>query len=238
MDASITRSISATTGTFSHVYAEVRPSPWATAIARIMASGVRSLRVVPSAARLTQNGSTIAISLCAARSDTASPHASRVRAVAGSVGSMRSSILPASNRMAVIEAASYAVNRSSSSNAVPNRPPRFIEPTTTLSSSAPSSSRSSRTSGVPSTPSTPGRDSATRNRSSRSTRLAMAVGRPRTPSAPRAGWSAATSMSPRSAGGTSARRARAAAAAAIASGCPALVRTSICRISSRIVRPQ
>ena len=42
-----------------------------------------------------------------------------------------------------IASASYAVNRSSISKVVPARPPRFIEPMTTLPSSAPRSSRSS-----------------------------------------------------------------------------------------------
>src|ERR1700757_1113102 len=58
---------------------------------------------------------------------------------------------------------------------------------TTLSSSAPSSSRSSMMSAVPSTPSTPGRDKASDMRSSRSTRSAMAIGRAPARSAPRGG---------------------------------------------------
>ncbi len=81
-------------------------------------------------------------------------------AVAASSGSMRSSILPPWKPGPRDPSASYAVNRSSISKPVPARPPRFIEPITTLPSRAPSSSRSSRMSAVPSTPSTPGRASA------------------------------------------------------------------------------
>ena len=91
-----------------------------------------------------------------------------VAAVAGSSGSIRSSILPPSKPIRAIAAASYPVNRSSISNTDPASPPRFIEPMTILPSSAPSSSRSSSTSAVPSTPPTPGRSRATQSRSSRS----------------------------------------------------------------------
>ena len=133
----------------------------------------------------------MAISPCAARSLTAWAQDSMVTAVAGSSGSIRKSILPPSNPIRAIAAASYPVNRSSISKTVPARPPRFIEPMTTLSSSTPSSSRSSMMSAVPSTPLTPGRPSASDIRSSSSARSAMAMGRSPTRSAPRAGWSAA-----------------------------------------------
>src|ERR1700712_4631804 len=66
---------------------------------------------------------------------------------------------------------------------------------TTLSSSAPSSSRSSRMSGEASSPSTPGRLRAVTRRSSSSIREPIAIGRSPTPNAPRAGWSAATIIS-------------------------------------------
>ena len=130
-------------------------------------------------------------------------HASSVETVPGSSRSMRHNIFPPFIRAAAVAAAVAAVIRSSSSNCAPARPPRFIEENTTLSSSAPSSSRSSRMSEVASTPSTPGSASAARSRSSRSVRLFIAVGRDPTPRAPRAGWSAATIISlplPRTAG--------------------------------------
>jgi len=57
----MTRSMSGTTGTFSHVYADVVPRPEATAMACIIASGDRSLRTRPST-RCEMNGSIIAIS--------------------------------------------------------------------------------------------------------------------------------------------------------------------------------
>ncbi len=105
---------------------------------------------------------------------------------------MRHNIFPPFILAAAVAAAVAAVILSSSSNCAPARPPRFIDENTTLSSSAPSSSRSSRMSEVASTPSTPGSASAARSRSSRSVRLFIAVGREPTASAPRAGWSAAT----------------------------------------------
>jgi hypothetical protein len=71
-------------------------------------------------------------------------------------------------------------------------PPRFIDPMTTLPSSAPSSSNSSITSGEPSTPSTSGCANAVTRRSSRLRRSAIAIGFPPLARAPRAGWSAAT----------------------------------------------
>ena len=194
VDAVMTRSMSGTTGTFSQVYADVVPRPEATAMARIMASGDRSLRTRPST-RWQMNGSIMAISRREARSDTACAQACRVAAVARSSGSMRSSILPPSNPIRATAAASYPVNRSSISKTVSARPPRFIEPSTTLPSSAPSSSRSSSTSAEPSTPSTPGRASATQSRSSRLVRSAMAVISRPARSVPRAGWSAAISTS-------------------------------------------
>ena len=151
-----------------------------------MASGDRSLRTRPST-RWAMNGSTMAMSLRPARSDTACAHACMVSAVAGSSGSIRSSILPPSNPIRATAAASYPVNRSSTSKTVSARPPRFIEPMTIFPSSAPSSSRSSSTSAVPSTPPTPGRSSATQSRSSRSARSAMASRLRPARSDPRAG---------------------------------------------------
>jgi hypothetical protein len=105
VEAAMTRSISGTTGTLSQVRAELAPSPEATDIARIIASGDRSLRTRPSTRRL-MNGSIIAISPRRARSVTARAQASRVDTVAGSAGSMRSSILPPSNRADSIAAGS------------------------------------------------------------------------------------------------------------------------------------
>jgi hypothetical protein len=101
----MTRSISGTTGTLSQVRAEVAPSPEATEMALIMASADRSLRTRAST-RWLMNGSTMAIRPWPARSVTACAHDSRVAAVAGSAGSMRSSILPPSNRIASSAAAS------------------------------------------------------------------------------------------------------------------------------------
>ena len=74
-------------------------------MARIMASGDRSLRTRPFT-RWAMNGSTMAISRRPARSDTAWAHACMVSAVAGSPGSIRSSILPPSNPIRDIAAAS------------------------------------------------------------------------------------------------------------------------------------
>src|SRR5690606_32546640 len=103
-------------------------------------------------------------------------------------------------------------------NAAPASPPRFIEPTTTLPSKAPRSSKSSRMSAVASTPLTPGRSRATSRRSSSSPRSAIAIGSRPAPSAPRAGWSAAiTSNLPEGPTKLSGRTRRA-AASAIASG--------------------
>ncbi len=141
------------------------------------------------------NGSITAMSWRWARPVTASAQACSVLAVAGSAGSMRSSILPPSRPAVAIPGALYPVNRSSTSNAAPGSPPRFIEPSTTLSSSAPSSNRSSTMSADPSIPSTPGRPSATRMRSSRSARFAIAIGRSPAASTPRAPWSAAMIIS-------------------------------------------
>jgi L-fucose isomerase-like protein len=101
----MTRSMSGTTGTFSQVYAEVVPRPEATVMARIIASGDRSLRIRPST-RCEMNGSIIANSRRPARSDTACAQACRVAAVAGSSASMRSSILPPSNPIRATAAAS------------------------------------------------------------------------------------------------------------------------------------
>src|SRR5690242_11525581 len=89
---------------------------------------------------------------------------------------------------------------------------------TTLSSSAPSSSRSSTMSAVPSTPSTPGLDRASDIRSSRSARSAMAIGRSPARSAPRAGWSAAMMKIWLSAPSSDIRRRRPAAASAMVCG--------------------
>ncbi len=74
-------------------------------MARIIASGDRSLRTRPST-RCEMNGSIIATSRRAARSDTACAQACSVAAVAGSSGSMRSSILPASNPIRAMAGAS------------------------------------------------------------------------------------------------------------------------------------
>jgi hypothetical protein len=101
----MTRSMSGTTGTFSQVYADVVPRPEATAMARIIASGDRSLRTRPST-RCEMNGSIIATRRREARSETAWAQACRVAAVAASSGSMRSSILPPSNPARAIDAAS------------------------------------------------------------------------------------------------------------------------------------
>jgi hypothetical protein len=133
------------------------------------------------------NGSTIAMSLRRASPSTACAQASSVDTVAASCGSMRSSILPPCQPAASMPDGEQPVNRSSTSKTVPARPPRFMEPITTLPSSAPSSSRSSSTSAVPSTPSTPGLPSATTRRRSSSARSPIAVGCAPTRSAPRAG---------------------------------------------------
>ena len=101
----MTRSMSGTTGTFSQEYAEVVPRPEATAMARIMASGDRSLRTRPST-RWQMNGSIIATSRRAARSEMACAQACSVAAVAWSPGSIRNSILPASNPIRAIAPAS------------------------------------------------------------------------------------------------------------------------------------
>jgi hypothetical protein len=101
----MTRSMSGTTGTFSQVYADVVPRPEATAMARIIASGDRSLRTRPST-RCEMNGSIIATSRRAARSDTACAQACSVAAVATSSGSIRSSILPPSNAIRAMAGAS------------------------------------------------------------------------------------------------------------------------------------
>src|SRR6476660_9667326 len=183
---SITRSISSTTGNFIQVYAEVEPRPCPMWIDLITASADRSLRTLPST-RVDMNGSSIAIRPCDARSSIARAHASSVATVPGSPRSMRHNIFPPFILAAAVAAAVAAVILSSSSNCAPARPPRFIEENTTLSSSAPSSTRSSRMSEVASTPSTPGSASAARSRSSRSVRLFIAVGREPTASAPRAG---------------------------------------------------
>ena len=188
-------------------------------MARIIASGDRSLRTRPPSRR-AMNGSIIAVSRCRARSDTACAQACRVAGVAGSRGSMRTSILPPSKPIRAMAGASYPVNRSSISKTVSARPPRFIEPITILPSSAPRSSRSSSTSAVPSTPSTPGRPSATHSRSSRPARSAMAVWSRPARRMPRAVWSAAISTSrPENAGA----RWRWTAASATISGCRARV---------------
>jgi len=101
----MTRSMSGTTGTFSQLYADVVPRPEATAMARIIASGDRSLRIRPST-RWEMNGSIIATSRRAARSDTACAQACSVAEVARSSGSMRRSILPPSNLIRVMDTAS------------------------------------------------------------------------------------------------------------------------------------
>ena len=80
-------------------------SPEAMILALTIASGDRSLLTRPST-RWVMNGSTMAMSLRPARSDTARAHASNVAAVAGSSGSIRSSILPPSKPIRVIAAAS------------------------------------------------------------------------------------------------------------------------------------
>ena len=69
--------------------------PAATVMARMVASTPRSIRTRPST-RWEMNGSTMAISRCAASSLTARPQASTVATVLGSSGSIRSSILPPS----------------------------------------------------------------------------------------------------------------------------------------------
>jgi len=74
-------------------------------MARIIASGDRSLRTRPST-RCEMNGSIIAISRRSARSDTACAQACRMPAVAGSPGSMRGSILPPSNPIRAMAGAS------------------------------------------------------------------------------------------------------------------------------------
>src|ERR1700757_2373471 len=91
---------------------------------RITASGDRSLRTRPSMG-CEMNGSTIAISACEARSLTARAQASIVTTVAGSSGSMRNSILPPSNPIRAMLAASYPVNRSSILNPGPGQPAAF-----------------------------------------------------------------------------------------------------------------
>ena len=117
----------------------------------------------------------------------------------------------------------------------PSRPPRFIEPMTTLSSRAPRSSSSSTTSGVPSTPSTSGWLSASARRASSERRSAIAIGSPPDASAPRAGWSAATrNRVPRSLRIRPGRR-RAAYALAIAPGSPARVASRSRHFSSERV---
>ncbi len=73
--------------------------------ARMMASDDRSLRTRPST-RWQTNGSTMAISRRPASSFTAPAQAWMAAAVAGSSGSMRSSILPPSKPMASMAAAS------------------------------------------------------------------------------------------------------------------------------------
>ena len=73
--------------------------------ARIIASGLRSLRIFPLL-RWEMNGSTMAISWRAASSLTAVLQASSVRAVAGSSGSIRISILPPSKPAVAMLAAS------------------------------------------------------------------------------------------------------------------------------------
>src|SRR5215217_1440365 len=181
------------------------------------ASGLRSLLTRPSTRR-DRNGSSIATTPARASSVIARPEVSSIPTVPGSSRSIRLSILAASKRASTTPATSYPVIRSSSSKLAPARPPRFIEATTTLSSSAPSSSRSSAISAVASRPSTPGRASAARSRSSMSVRLFIAAGRPWADSAPRAGWSAATSMSRPSSGRKAGRRLRAASARRMACG--------------------
>ena len=161
----------------------------------ITASGLRSLRTLPST-RVDMNGSSIAIRPMRgqlvdrprARCQRGRPCRDR-RDRCGTTSFRRSSAprrwprrWPRSSGRRV-------------RTARPASPPRFIDENTTLSSSAPSSSRSSRMSEVASTPSTPGSASAARNRSSRSVRLFIAVGRDPTARAPRAGWSAATIIS-------------------------------------------
>ena len=175
--------------------------------------------------RTERNGSTIAISRSSASAVTACGAGLQRGGGAGVVEA------DPREHLAAVEAegrdlggACRPVKRSSSSNAAPCNPPRFIEPMTTLSSSAPISRRSSRMSGVPSTPSTPGRATAVASRSSRSLRLAMAIPSARTPRAPRAGWSAAT-MRRRPSVPTSGRRWRAAQADAMRPGSRA--RTSV-----------
>ncbi len=81
------------------------PSADATATDLMTASGDRSLRTRPST-RWQMNGSTMAIRPRAASSLTACAHDSIVAAVAGSSGSMRNSILPPSNPIRAIAAAS------------------------------------------------------------------------------------------------------------------------------------
>ncbi len=95
-----------------------------------------------------------------ASSLTACGAASSVATVPGSPRQIRVSILPPSSPRACDLRRAVAGEAVVELEGGALRPPRFIEPMTTLPSSAPSSSRSSRMSGVPSTPSTPGRSSA------------------------------------------------------------------------------
>ncbi len=110
----------------------------------ITASGVRSLRTLPST-RVDMNGSSIAISPCdgelvdrPARTPPAWRRCQDRRDRCGTTSFRRSSSPRRWPRRWP------PVIRSSSSNCAPARPPRFIDENTTLSSSAPSSSRSSR----------------------------------------------------------------------------------------------
>jgi hypothetical protein len=128
----------------------------------------------PFAGFSTGSGSISATVSSAPRPLIASAHASMVRIVSRSPRSMRSSIFPASSPRLTIGATPIPVKRSSSSQAEPTMPPRFIEPIASRLSSAPSNARSSSTSAVPSTPSTPGKASAVTIRSSSSRRFSIA----------------------------------------------------------------
>ena len=125
---------------------------------RMIESGSSRLRTTPSRRRV--NGSTSAEGSSGHLVDRRWRRPPGSRCGRGRRSRCAVSSLPAS-KPAFACPARWPVKRSSISKAAPWRPPRFIEPRTTLPSRAPSrSSRSSRMSAVASTPSTPGRESA------------------------------------------------------------------------------
>ncbi len=105
MVASMTRSMSATTGSFSQVKAEVAPSPWAMCTDLITASGLRSFTTAPSTRR-DMNGSSMAMTPARASSVIARPVVSSIATVPGSPRSIRLSIFAASNRACTTPAGS------------------------------------------------------------------------------------------------------------------------------------